>query len=141
MEHKIFGCKVNKYYINQWLDYLSDQPMSEDGLLIGSCEVTDKAKNKWLKKLTKALDAGKTVYLSGCGAFDEGESISKEKLYNLYPRLIDYDGQFIILPEKPPVDKDNFFTDKQENIYTRKFIVVQNGCDGACSFCLTTKKR
>jgi len=29
----------------------------------------------------------------------------------------------------------------KENIYTKKYIVIQNGCDNYCSFCLTVHKR
>lgn len=47
MEFKVFWCKVNKYYTEEWLksEYLKDK----DGIFIASCVVTDKAKRKWIK--------------------------------------------------------------------------------------------
>jgi tRNA A37 methylthiotransferase MiaB len=50
--YKIFGCKVNKFYINQRLAAYGEQ---EDTFLIATCVVTDRAKNKWLKQAEKAL--------------------------------------------------------------------------------------
>ncbi|MDR0607595.1 MAG: hypothetical protein LBG52_04510 [Candidatus Peribacteria bacterium] len=54
--YKIFGCKVNKFYINQWLNYYQTQNIPLNNvLLIATCVVTDRAKNKWLKETLKAL--------------------------------------------------------------------------------------
>ncbi|MDR3168679.1 MAG: hypothetical protein LBU27_02790 [Candidatus Peribacteria bacterium] len=54
--YKIFGCKVNKFYINQRLTYYQTKNESlETTLLIATCVVTDRAKNKRLKEAEKAL--------------------------------------------------------------------------------------
>jgi len=50
--YKIFGCKVNKFYINQRLPYYEQQ---QNIFLIATCVVTDRAKNKRLKEALKAL--------------------------------------------------------------------------------------
>jgi tRNA A37 methylthiotransferase MiaB len=56
MPYHIFGCKVNKFYINQWLNYYKTTNISLDNtLLIATCVVTDRAKSKWLKSAQKAL--------------------------------------------------------------------------------------
>ena len=47
MEYKIFGCKVNKYYTDKWLN--SEQLAGKTGIIIASCVVTDNAKRKWVK--------------------------------------------------------------------------------------------
>ncbi|MDR2541426.1 MAG: hypothetical protein LBD11_06840 [Candidatus Peribacteria bacterium] len=52
MPYKIFGCKVNKFYINKRLTYYEDK---QDTFLIATCVVTDRAKNKRLKETLKAL--------------------------------------------------------------------------------------
>jgi tRNA A37 methylthiotransferase MiaB len=70
MEYKIFGCKVNKYYTDEWLnsEYLSDKK----GLFIASCVVTDNAKRKWIKFVkdsAKNLSDEQKIFISGCGAF------------------------------------------------------------------------
>jgi tRNA A37 methylthiotransferase MiaB len=56
MPYHIFGCKVNKFYINQRLNHYKAMNISLDNiLLIATCVVTDRAKNKWLKEAQKAL--------------------------------------------------------------------------------------
>jgi len=56
MPYKIFGCKVNKFYINQRLQYYKQHNINLDNtLLIATCVVTDRAKNKRLKESQKAL--------------------------------------------------------------------------------------
>jgi tRNA A37 methylthiotransferase MiaB len=56
--YKIFGCKVNKFYINQRLTYYQTKNESlEHTLLIATCVVTDRAKNNRLKEAEKALNS------------------------------------------------------------------------------------
>ncbi|MDR0282042.1 MAG: hypothetical protein LBI53_01600 [Candidatus Peribacteria bacterium] len=56
MPHKIFGCKVNKFYINQRLEYYQHKNKDlKNTLLIATCVVTDRAKSKRLKEAEKAL--------------------------------------------------------------------------------------
>jgi tRNA A37 methylthiotransferase MiaB len=58
MPYKIFGCKVNKYYINQRLNYYKAKNISLDTtLLIATCVVTDRAKSKRLKEIQKAIQS------------------------------------------------------------------------------------
>ena len=53
MQYKVFGCRVNKYYTDRWLnsDYLSDKK----GTFVASCVVTDNAKRKWIRFVKKEL--------------------------------------------------------------------------------------
>jgi tRNA A37 methylthiotransferase MiaB len=72
LEYKIFGCKVNKYYTDKWLnsEYLRDK----SGIFIASCVVTDTAKRKWIKFVkdtAKNLNQNEKIFISGCGAFKE----------------------------------------------------------------------
>jgi len=65
MQYKVFGCKVNKYYTDKWLnsEYLSDK----SGTFVASCVVTDSAKRKWVrfvKKEVEILDSEQKVYIS-----------------------------------------------------------------------------
>lgn len=56
MPYKIFGCKVNKFYINQRLQYYRENDVSLDNiLLITTCVVTDRAKSKRLREIKLAL--------------------------------------------------------------------------------------
>jgi tRNA A37 methylthiotransferase MiaB len=56
MPYKIFGCKVNKYFLNQRLDYFyKNENKLDDTLLIATCVVTDRAKNKWVREVKHAI--------------------------------------------------------------------------------------
>ena len=56
MKYKIFGCKVNKYYLNQRLGFFEQSTKNTDDLfLISTCEVTDRAKSKWLRETKQAI--------------------------------------------------------------------------------------
>jgi len=64
MEYSIFGCRLNKYYLNQWLQYFTSHPFAEHSYLITTCEVTDRAKQKWIKLAKKKLAEGYHLYLT-----------------------------------------------------------------------------
>ncbi|MDR0369288.1 MAG: hypothetical protein LBH96_01815 [Candidatus Peribacteria bacterium] len=65
MPYKIFGCKVNKFYINQRLAYYKTQNIDlNNTLLIATCVVTDRAKNKRLKEAKEAIKQGKQVNIT-----------------------------------------------------------------------------
>jgi hypothetical protein len=79
MDYSIFGCRLNKYYLNQWLEYFRSHDFpdierhnknlkSSEGFydvelipkrykpyLITTCEVTDRAKQKRVKLAKKKL--------------------------------------------------------------------------------------
>lgn len=143
MTHKVFGCKVNKYYINKWLATV-DHHFSEDNhLLVATCVVTDRAKQKRFKDIKLALESGQTVYLTGCGVLDRGKLITDDKFYGIYPELLPYKDQLILLPEAPEKQSDSVVPaiTKVPPLTTKKFVLIQNGCDNYCTFCLTVLKR
>ncbi len=164
MQYKIFWCKVNKYYTDKWLnsDYLKDK----QGIFVASCVVTDQAKRKWIKfikdtfkeydkevPVSKNLGTGTwtwiwKVYISWCWAFKDWRA--QEDFFELYPELKVFKDRIEILwedPEEKKLDwKKQINFDKlkklsQNQIYTKKFVLIQWGCDSFCSFCLTVKKR
>ncbi len=159
MEYKIFGCKVNKYYTDKWLN--SEKLKNEKWIFIASCVVTDNAKRKWIKFIKdtfKTLDENKKMFVSGCGAFKDWRA--QEDFFELYPELLKFREKIIILWEDPDeVDIENWkkilttkqkqisknkiknISSKLEWIYTKKFILIQWGCDSFCTFCLTVIKR
>ena len=188
MEYKIFGCKVNKYYTDEWLnsEYLSDKK----GLFIASCVVTDNAKRKWIKfvkdsvkKLYPEENIGNNewwvsesqseigwvsewnisnisskepkIFISGCGAFKRWDA--QDDFFEIYPDLEYLKGKIEILDEKPAELKKEIKNSQEARnnklseiknklskipqIYTKKFLLVQWGCDSFCTFCLTVQKR
>ena len=159
MEYKIFGCKVNKYYTDKWLN--SEKLKWENWIFVASCVVTDNAKRKWIKFVKdtfKTLEDNKNMFISGCWAFKDWRA--QEDFFELYPELSTFKDKIIILWEDPDeVDIKNWqkiLTVKQKQIskdkiksisksltwlYTKKFILIQWGCDSFCTFCLTVVKR
>ncbi|PID84412.1 hypothetical protein CSB09_01215 [Candidatus Gracilibacteria bacterium] len=154
MDYKVFGCKTNKYFAEKWLahSYLN----GKKGYFIASCVVTDKAKNKWLKyalKIIPTLGKNEHLYLSGCGNIRNG--VVDPKFYQIYSELEKYQEKIKILPEDP----SDFVMTKEERIkqmktkvrslkklnvkslFTRKYMVIQTGCDNFCTFCLTVQAR
>jgi MiaB/RimO family radical SAM methylthiotransferase len=139
MEYSVFGCRLNKYYLNQWLDYFRSHSFANQPYLITTCEVTDRAKQKRIKLAKKKLSEWCHLYITWCGTLKRGEVISTELFYNLYPEFIPFSDSITLLWEHP--DEVSSFTTTKENVYTKKFVVIQNGCDNYCSFCLTVQKR
>lgn len=148
MHYKIFGCKVNKFYINKWLWYFDQNNFNEDSnYLIATCVVTDRAKNKRLKDVLKNLKWWKKIYITWCWVFDKWKLIDEEKFYSIYPELKKFQSKINLLPEEPKHwNISTCLPDRQalshwNNLYTKKFILIQNGCDNFCTFCLTIMKR
>ena len=167
MEYKIFGCKVNKYYTDEWLNsnYLKDK----NGIFVASCVVTDKAKKKWLKFVkdtAKHITDNNKIFISWCGAFKWWEA--QDDFFYIYPELKELKWKIEILWEKPEELKKDIVDSKEikekplswilspyqeketsikeklksiHQIYTKKFLLVQWWCDSFCTFCLTVKKR
>ncbi len=144
MEYKIFGCKVNKYYLNKRLNYFSSNK-NNNNFIIATCVVTDKAKSKFIKETKQQIKNQKHIYLTGCAVFDKWQKMDEDKFYKIYPQLTEFKNKITLLWEEPNREdtreiKTHKFKDTA-NIYTKKFIVIQNGCDSYCSFCLTIQKR
>lgn len=144
MKYKVFGCKVNKYYTDEWLssEYLQDKK----GIFIASCVVTDNAKKKWIKFIKQEiwnLNKQEKIYISGCGAFENGEEHST--FYSVYPELKIYKEKLEVLGEKPPKPTVSSLSIQKKlpkiHLTTKKFLLIQWGCDSFCTFCLTVIKR
>lgn len=161
MEYKIFGCKVNKYYTDKWLN--SSKLDWENGIFIASCVVTDNAKRKWLKFVkdtAKNINENDKIFISWCWAFKDWKA--QDDFFDLYPEINYLKEKIVILDEDPENSEDkskyieadwkrkeNTISKKSEinlkklptNIYTKKFVLIQWWCDSFCTFCLTVKKR
>ncbi len=148
MKYKVFWCKVNKYYTDEWLNskYLEDK----SGIFIASCVVTDNAKKKWIKFVKQELPTLKEnekIYISGCWAFEEWQE--NKDFFKIYSELEIYKEKIEILWEKPKTEQkiNKLDTSKLKsiktklNLTTKKFLLIQWGCDSFCTFCLTVIKR
>jgi tRNA A37 methylthiotransferase MiaB len=77
------------------------------------------------------------------------------RFFETYHELSGWQGQIQILPEDPddvaltPAEKRSIIQTKirslrqltKNQIFTRKFMVIQTGCDNFCTFCLTVQAR
>ncbi len=154
MDYKVFGCKTNKYFAEKWL--VHPHLENKKGYFIASCVVTDKAKAKWVKHAKKRLpllQEDEKLFLSGCGNIRNG--VVDPKFFEVYSELAPYEQKIEILPEDPG---DFLMTDaekkammktrirslaqlKGKELFTRKYMVIQTGCDNFCTFCLTVQAR
>ena len=176
MQYKVFGCKVNKYYTDRWLnsEYLSDKT----GTFVASCVVTDSAKRKWVrfvKKEVENISGTQKIYISGCWAFKDGKA--QTDFFEIYPDLAFAKDKIEVLDEEPSsssswgvvewfsesnsinsrnmdssslrssewqenkIDLSKLKAAQKTQIYTRKYLLIQWGCDSFCTFCLTVQKR
>lgn len=149
MQYKIFGCKTNKYFTEKWMPLLDEKK----GYFISSCVVTDKAKAKWVKhaiKILKNLKDDEKLYLSGCGNIRNG--VVDPDFFQIYDELLPYLEKLELLPEDPDDQKTTPPKNLQakirslrsigkKQIFTRRYMVIQNGCDNFCTFCLTVQAR
>ena len=142
MPYKIFGCKVNKYFLNQRLDYFHQNWNNlDDTLLIATCVVTDRAKNKRVREVKHAIQDWLKVAITWCWTFSRWNLATQSEFYFIYPELKQYADKITLLPESP---SKNWFEYKiwwKSSVYTKHFLIVQNWCDNHCSFCLTVAKR
>ena len=142
MHYDIFWCKVNKYYLNKRLSYFADQENSSDmNYLVATCEVTDRAKQKRYKSVRQKLVQGYQVYITGCGVLKKGEVLSDKEFFVAYPELVVYRDAIHLLGEEPEVNSEFKMQNPEVKISTKKYIVIQSGCDNFCTFCLTIHKR
>lgn len=141
MEYSIFGCRLNKYYLNQWLEYFRSHDFAKNPYLITTCEVTDRAKQKRIKLAKKKLSEWCHIYITGCGSLKRGKVISTKQFYTLYPEFASFSQSITLLGEHPEHSLVFDASLSKNNIYTKKFVVIQNWCDNHCSFCLTVQKR
>lgn len=149
MKYKVFWCKVNKYYTDEWLnsEYLSNK----NWLFVASCVVTDKAKRKWLKFIKdelKDIKENDKIFISWCWAFEKWEE--NKNFFEVYPELKDFENKIEILWESPKKKDSPPAKGELEGVFkklpkialtTKKFLVIQGWCDSFCTFCLTVIKR
>lgn len=156
LETKIFGCKTNKFYAEKWLQ--SGELNDAHGVFVVSCVVTDQAKSRWIKFILKLLETNtlkdeERIYLSGCGTIQDGKL--DPRFWEKYPQLTPYKNSIVPLGQDPhtvPGLKKTLGSQdglqaklqrlqQQQNLYTRKHIVIQTGCDTFCTFCATIHAR
>ena len=145
MQHKVYGCKVNKFYLNKRIAHLETTNQVNDNLfLVATCVVTDRAKMKWVKEIIEQAKLGKQILIAGCGSITKGKATERSAFFAYYPELAPYQEQITLLAEDPLEEESELaFSFKMPNqkLRTKNYVIIQNGCDNHCSFCLTIFKR
>ena len=139
MDYKVFWCKVNKFYLNKWLNFFKENWVEENSILVATCVVTDNAKKKWIKEIKKLVENKEKLYITWCWAFKKWKKMKDEDFYSIYPELKIISNKIELLSEEPEIATSWEYSDE---IYTtRKYVIIQNWCDSKCTFCLTIDKR
>lgn len=145
MQYKVYGCKVNKFYLNKRIAHLeATNQVADDIFLVATCVVTDRAKSKRVKEIIDQAKAGKRIYIAGCGSITKGKATPRSDFFVYYPELQAYEEQITLLAEDPLEEESELaFSFKMPNqkLRTKNYVIIQNGCDNHCSFCLTIFKR
>lgn len=145
MQHKVYGCKVNKFYLNKRIAHLeATNQVNENLFLVATCVVTDRAKMKWVKEIIEQAKLGKQILIAGCGSITKGKATERLDFFTYYPELQPYQERITLLAEDPLEEESELafsFKMPGQKLWTKNYVIIQNGCDNHCSFCLTIFKR
>jgi hypothetical protein len=77
----------------------------------------------------------------------KGEVLPEDDFYRSFSELLVYKEHISLLGEAPELVEGGKYnpawcgTGVEGYITTKKYVIIQNGCDNFCSFCLTIQKR
>ncbi|MEM4260997.1 MAG: tRNA (N(6)-L-threonylcarbamoyladenosine(37)-C(2))-methylthiotransferase MtaB [Candidatus Woesearchaeota archaeon] len=131
------GCRVNQAessfiegnLINNGISIvnLNDNP---DYCIINTCSVTSKSDYQSRQLIRRALKIGSKVIVTGCYTYLNSESISK------------INKEIIVVPNDKKYNIINLINNNNEIKYlsyssnSRPYIIIQDGCNNKCSYCI-----
>lgn len=150
---KMLGCRLNQSEIDmmarqfeQQGHEITDNPEEAQQIVVNTCAVTNEASRssrQLIRELHKANDAAE-ITVTGCYAQISPNDI---KVIDGVKRVVNnaekdslvsqITGQKLELFDLEPHARDS----RPMAARTRAFIKVQDGCDNACTFCITTVAR
>jgi threonylcarbamoyladenosine tRNA methylthiotransferase MtaB len=151
---KTFGCRTNQFDTQVMMQNLGVHTISQsesdcDVVVVNSCTVTNGADSSvrgYISSL-KRKNPNARVILAGCGAYQKGEELLKQKKvfgivgHSKKESIADFIGakeSFVELGDFNHIDE----TIVQDFIgKSRAFIKIQEGCDFECSYCIIPKVR
>ncbi len=163
---KTFGCQMNEYDSSKMLAVLNeshgleltDNPEEADVLLLNTCSIREKAKEKVFSELgrwrkLKERRPGLVVGVGGCVASQEGEALSArapvvdivfgpQTLHRL-PEMVErarVDNQPVIDVSFPEIEKFDHLPKPRAEGPTA-FVSIMEGCSRFCSFCVVPYTR
>jgi len=143
---KTFGCRTNLFDTQLMMSRLKDFTITQneadaDIVVVNSCTVTNGADSSVRQYLNKLQRTRKKIYLTGCGAFTQGEELlAQKKVAGVFGHSEKSRINELLKKENYFELGDLEFVDDQ--IVTRfvgrsrAFIKVQEGCDFRCSYCI-----
>lgn len=152
---RMIGCRLNQAEIDQMARQLTAQghevvndPTQADQFIVNTCAVTTdatRASRKLIRELNHTRPDGE-ITVTGCYAQIAPNDI---KVLSGVARVIDNTGKDQIVStltgvEGKPFDDEPITRDETRAGAagrTRAFVKVQDGCDNACTFCITTVAR
>ncbi len=155
---RMLGCRLNQSEIEtmarqfqQQGHEIVDDPALADQIIVNTCAVTHDAvrdSRKLVRQLHRAGDQA-AITVTGCYA-----QIAPDEIAVLpgVARVIDNLGKDDLVPsltgqplaslDAAPFDVEPIARDTPQHLArTRAFVKVQDGCDNACTFCVTTVAR
>lgn len=152
---RMLGCRLNQSEIDTMARQLQqqgheivDDPAQADQFIVNTCAVTHQASassRKLIRELNRANDTAQTT-VTGCYA-----QVSPDEIMVLpgVERVIDNRGKDTLVEQITGVAVEEFDHEpvsRGEPLpgamgRTRAFVKVQDGCDNACTFCITTVAR
>ncbi|MCY4464521.1 MAG: tRNA (N(6)-L-threonylcarbamoyladenosine(37)-C(2))-methylthiotransferase MtaB [Chloroflexi bacterium] len=151
---RMVGCRLNQSEIetiarqfHQLGHEVVDNPAEADHFVLNSCAVTQEAtktSRKLIRDFHRANPTGKTT-VTGCYAqIAPGEMASLPGVHRIIGNqdkdqlVAQITGQSIEIYDSEPFER-GWTPDRLGR--TRAFVKVQDGCDNACTFCVTTIAR
>ena len=147
------GCRLNQAEIEQMARQFRAQgheiaasAASADMVIINTCSVTSEAAADSRQKIRRAArDGAGQVVPTGCWtSLAPAEALSLPGVQ----RIVMNDNKDSLVPDLLGIPRDEFDLEPLARMSlpglrqrTRAFIKVQDGCDNACTFCITTVAR
>lgn len=151
---RMLGCRLNQSEIDSMARQFAaqgheivDDPALADTVVVNTCAVTNEAtrsSRKLIRELNRA-NATADITVTGCYAQIAPDDIAVLPGVNT---VIDNHGKDTLVSQITGVTVEDFdheplSRDRSPGVLgrTRAFIKVQDGCDNACTFCITTVAR
>lgn len=151
---RMLGCRLNQAEIEAMArqleaqgHHITDDPAEADQMIVNTCAVTQDATRSSRKLIRELHRAGENAAISVTGCYAQ---ISPDEI-NVLPgvaRVVDNAGKDSIVEAITGVPVEPFDHEPLGREIapgalgrTRAFVKVQDGCDNACTFCVTTVAR
>ncbi len=151
---RMLGCRLNQSEIDRMARQFTaqgheivDDPALADTVVVNTCAVTNEAtrsSRKLIRELNRA-NSSANITVTGCYAQIAPDDIAVLPGVNT---VIDNHGKDTLVSQITGVTVEDFdheplSRDRVPGVLgrTRAFIKVQDGCDNACTFCITTVAR